>query len=121
MREWERKFVLVLDSRLVRNALQKSSRPTAKDRSEYPSRFVLSSTCTQIFAIKILLLFSQIAHYKVPRYVTFVQGYPLTITGKVSVIMRYGKYESRCTPPLLLKINNSDDSFSLEKVISVSI
>ncbi|XP_051769830.1 medium-chain acyl-CoA ligase ACSF2, mitochondrial [Ctenopharyngodon idella] len=25
----------------------------------------------------------QIAHYKVPRYVTFVQGYPLTITGKI--------------------------------------
>ncbi|KAG1954724.1 medium-chain acyl-CoA ligase ACSF2, mitochondrial isoform X1 [Pimephales promelas] len=25
----------------------------------------------------------QIAHYKVPRYVTFVQGYPLTVTGKI--------------------------------------
>jgi len=46
--------------------------------------YVLSSTCTQLFAIKILLLFLQIAHYKVPRYVTFVQGYPLTVTGKVS-------------------------------------
>lgn len=74
----------------------------------------------QRFAIKILLLLSQIAHYKVPRYVTFVQGYPLTVTGKVSD-MRYEKYESRRTPPLLLKINNSDDSFSLEKVILVSI
>ncbi|XDV44438.1 hypothetical protein PO909_012721 [Leuciscus waleckii] len=28
----------------------------------------------------------KIAHYKVPRYVTFVQGYPLTVTGKVSDI-----------------------------------
>ncbi|KAK9965637.1 hypothetical protein ABG768_004714 [Culter alburnus] len=25
----------------------------------------------------------QIAHYKVPRYITFVQGYPLTVTGKI--------------------------------------
>ncbi|XP_059388307.1 medium-chain acyl-CoA ligase ACSF2, mitochondrial [Carassius carassius] len=25
----------------------------------------------------------KIAHYKVPRYITFVQGYPLTITGKI--------------------------------------
>ncbi|XP_073684362.1 medium-chain acyl-CoA ligase ACSF2, mitochondrial [Garra rufa] len=25
----------------------------------------------------------KIAHYKVPRYVTFVQGYPLTVTGKI--------------------------------------
>lgn len=83
--------------------------------------YALSSTCTQVFSIKILLLFSQIAHYKVPRYITFVQGYPLTVTGKVSVIMRNKKHESHCTPPLLLKINNSDDSFSLEKVISVSI
>lgn len=82
--------------------------------------YALSSTCTQLFSIKILLLFSQIAHYKVPRYITFVQGYPLTVTGKVSVIMRYKKYESHCTP-LLFNINNSDDSFSLEKVISESI
>uniref|UniRef100_A0A8C2GRR0 Medium-chain acyl-CoA ligase ACSF2, mitochondrial n=1 Tax=Cyprinus carpio TaxID=7962 RepID=A0A8C2GRR0_CYPCA len=26
---------------------------------------------------------AQIAHYKVPRYITFVQGYPLTVTGKI--------------------------------------
>uniref|UniRef100_A0A9J8D698 Medium-chain acyl-CoA ligase ACSF2, mitochondrial n=2 Tax=Cyprinus carpio TaxID=7962 RepID=A0A9J8D698_CYPCA len=26
---------------------------------------------------------AQIAHYKVPRYVTFVQGYPLTVSGKI--------------------------------------
>uniref|UniRef100_A0A8C2B1E9 Medium-chain acyl-CoA ligase ACSF2, mitochondrial n=1 Tax=Cyprinus carpio TaxID=7962 RepID=A0A8C2B1E9_CYPCA len=25
----------------------------------------------------------KIAHYKVPRYITFVQGYPLTVTGKI--------------------------------------
>jgi fatty-acyl-CoA synthase len=25
----------------------------------------------------------QIAHYKVPRYVKFVDGFPLTVTGKV--------------------------------------
>nr|XP_055032070.1 medium-chain acyl-CoA ligase ACSF2, mitochondrial [Misgurnus anguillicaudatus] len=25
----------------------------------------------------------KIAHYKVPRYVTFVEGYPLTVTGKI--------------------------------------
>lgn len=59
--------------------------------------YELSSTCTlQLFAIQILLLFLQIAHYKVPRYVTFVQGYPLTITGKVSD-MKYEKYESHCS------------------------
>ena len=25
----------------------------------------------------------QIAHYKVPRYVKFVDGFPMTVTGKV--------------------------------------
>uniref|UniRef100_A0A673HWR0 Medium-chain acyl-CoA ligase ACSF2, mitochondrial n=1 Tax=Sinocyclocheilus rhinocerous TaxID=307959 RepID=A0A673HWR0_9TELE len=35
----------------------------------------------------------KLAHYKVPRYVTFVQGYPLTVTGKVSDMKQY---ESCC-------------------------
>lgn len=65
--------------------------------------YALSSTCTQLFAIKISLLFSQIAHFKVPRYITFVQGYPLTITGKVSVIMRYEMYECRCMSTTVIK------------------
>jgi fatty-acyl-CoA synthase len=25
----------------------------------------------------------QIAHYKIPRYIRFVQGFPMTVTGKV--------------------------------------
>jgi fatty-acyl-CoA synthase len=26
---------------------------------------------------------SRLAHYKVPRYVVFVEGFPMTVTGKV--------------------------------------
>ena len=29
----------------------------------------------------------QIAHYKVPRYVKFVDGFPMTVTGKVQKFM----------------------------------
>jgi fatty-acyl-CoA synthase len=36
----------------------------------------------------------QIAHYKIPRYVRFVDAFPLTITGKVQ---KYLLRESLCS------------------------
>jgi fatty-acyl-CoA synthase len=29
----------------------------------------------------------QIAHYKIPRYVRFVDGFPMTVTGKIQKFM----------------------------------
>lgn len=44
----------------------------------------------------------KIAHYKIPRYVRFVQGFPLTVTGKVK------KNEMRHITNELLKQANHD-------------
>lgn len=39
---------------------------------------------------------SQIAHYKVPRYVTFVESYPMTVTGKIQKFrMRQDEIQAR--------------------------
>ena len=43
---------------------------------------------------KLFLSFLQISHYKVPRYIEFVEEYPMTVTGKVSIYSFYLKKNS---------------------------
>jgi hypothetical protein len=42
----------------------------------------------------------QIAHYKIPRYVKFVEAFPMTMTGKIQKRVGQTRSATACSPPL---------------------